>query len=91
MNILDLNYDIMSKIENIIKRKKHLDEIHNYEFPTFHGYRFTDDDPYEYYVYNGRKYETRCRKGGGVRMYRRGCGRMLYSSDSDDESSDDEY
>eukprot|EP01050_Picozoa_sp_SAG11_P032124 SAG11_NODE_10289_length_841_cov_33.165768_1_plen_60_part_10 len=60
MNILDLNYDIMSKIENIIiekdrqKRNKHLDEIHNYEFPTFHGYRFTDDDPYEYYVYNGR-------------------------------------
>eukprot|EP01050_Picozoa_sp_SAG11_P003049 SAG11_NODE_164_length_13880_cov_328.002540_8_plen_87_part_00 len=70
MNILDLNYDIMSKIENIIierdrqKRNKHLDEIHNYEFPTFHGYRFTDDYPYEHYVYNGRKYETRCRNGG---------------------------
>eukprot|EP01050_Picozoa_sp_SAG11_P018830 SAG11_NODE_2907_length_2845_cov_449.528405_5_plen_87_part_00 len=64
MNILDLNHDIMSKIENIIiekdrqKRNKHLDEIHNYKFPTFHGYRFTDDDPYEHYVYDGRKYET---------------------------------
>eukprot|EP01050_Picozoa_sp_SAG11_P041687 SAG11_NODE_18812_length_480_cov_12.152231_2_plen_89_part_00 len=72
MNILDLNYDIMSKIENIIiernrqKRNKHLDEIHNYKKPfgPIAGYQFRDDDPYEHYVYNGRKYETRCRNGG---------------------------
>eukprot|EP01050_Picozoa_sp_SAG11_P006614 SAG11_NODE_520_length_8780_cov_13.076719_1_plen_119_part_00 len=38
MNILDLNYDIMSKIENIFierdrqKRNKHLDEIRKFEW-----------------------------------------------------------
>ena len=66
MNILDLNHDIISKIENIFierdrqKRKQHLDEIRKYErSATFFGH--VNDgyyDPYEHYIYDGHHYET---------------------------------
>eukprot|EP01050_Picozoa_sp_SAG11_P012852 SAG11_NODE_1458_length_4874_cov_218.142827_4_plen_119_part_00 len=81
MNILDLDHDIIEIIKNNIlkikekKRMEHLNEIKNYDI--YHSksflcngkrYVFRDDDPYEHFIYNGRRYET-WRKRYGCDLY----------------------
>eukprot|EP01050_Picozoa_sp_SAG11_P027176 SAG11_NODE_6777_length_1250_cov_89.510860_3_plen_96_part_00 len=93
INFNDLPCDIKWMIFGINRRDAHLKQIQNYVFPLINGYRFTDDDPYEHYVYDGRKYETlyiqqqlRCYKQHGRHIS--GRPRWDYhdeSSDSDDD------